>query len=84
MTPEEGESVVWDRHTLWYLSPALSETGPRVSSDEHGQLGRSVDELMNLFNREIDPEQLAEYVEQSPEAPNMKPAEPRMLIVGPI
>jgi len=65
MTPEEAEKVIWDRHRDWYMSPALAEAIPNVSSEEHGQFANAVDELERLFRRLISPDQLREYAEQN-------------------
>jgi hypothetical protein len=76
LTPEEGERVIWDRHRAWFMSPALADQIPSVSYDEHGQLGRAVDELNELFHRLISPEQLREYAEQNEQEAGATPDQP--------
>lgn len=63
MTPEEGRNAVWDRHRDWFMSPALTEEIPCISTEEHGRLGDAVDELGRLFRRLDSPEKLMEYAE---------------------
>ncbi len=49
MSPDEGERVVWDRHREWSMNPALAETLPEVSKEEHVRLARAVDEIVGYF-----------------------------------
>jgi hypothetical protein len=63
LTPEEGDRLLWPRYNEWYASPALAETLPSVSIEEHSELIKAVNELGTLFNRLESPEQLGEYTE---------------------
>src|SRR5262249_26038398 len=64
MTPEEGENVIWDRHRVWFTTPALAGKVPTVSPEEHGELGEVVDELERQFRRLESPEKIKEHVER--------------------
>src|SRR5271166_4684228 len=74
MTPDEGEKAIWDRHRVWYMTPALAEKIPIVSPEEHAQLGEAVDELERHVRRLESLEKLREYAEslnrdQRPDGP---------------
>ncbi|APW58787.1 hypothetical protein [Paludisphaera borealis] len=56
MTAEEGEKVIWDRHRIWFVTPALAEKAPILSLEEHAQLVEVVDELVRQFRLLESPE----------------------------
>ena len=57
-TPQEGERVIWDRHRQWYMSPALAETGPSISSEDHGELVSTCEQLSAYHARCMSPYEL--------------------------
>jgi hypothetical protein len=57
------------------MSPALSKTIPDVSSEEHGQLGRIVDEMERAFRRLASPEELARLADDRGWEPKQTPEE---------
>jgi hypothetical protein len=60
ISPDEGENAIWDRHRVWFLTPALAENTPIVSSVEHAQFGEAVDELERQVRRLESVEELKE------------------------
>jgi hypothetical protein len=56
MTPEEGERVIWDLHRAWFMCPALGESVPTVSSEDHENLERAIGEVWTYHRNLIPPE----------------------------
>ncbi len=65
MTPKEGERLIWGRHRDWYMSPALADAIPNVSSAERKQLTDAFDELDRQFRRAESLEELRRQAEAS-------------------
>ena len=77
MTPEEGKRVFWDRHRAWYMTPALGESIPSVSNEDHDELLRTVERLGAYLNRSFPPHELDErYGQLEQEAPEIQSSIP--------
>jgi hypothetical protein len=73
MTPKEGEKVIWDRHRVWYTTPALAESIPSVTLEEYRELRSAVDELdRHIARLRMSPDQYRNFLERFGDAERLR------------
>jgi hypothetical protein len=69
MSWRAGKAAYGKRHDKWWMSPALAKNIPKVTLEEHGNLGRVIDELAGSFTHVLSPEQREQYGQKAGTAP---------------